>query len=65
MKKEYIHVCVTGSPCCTVEKKLKLKLKFLKISKWGKQVDVTEGAQLIARESIAMLYQKDTVDPGE
>ena len=21
MKTEYVHVCVTGSPCCTVEKK--------------------------------------------
>ena len=21
-KKEYINVCVTGSPCCTVEKKI-------------------------------------------
>ena len=22
-KKEYIHVCVPGSPCCTVEKKIR------------------------------------------
>ena len=34
-KKEFIHVCVTGSPCCTVEKKNnvlgKLKKKINRI----------------------------------
>ena len=33
VKKEYIHVCVTGSPCCTVGKKNHIgeKTKYKKL----------------------------------
>jgi len=34
-KKECIHVCVTGSPCCTVEKKI--SIGEIKINKFKKE----------------------------
>ena len=54
-EKECIHVCVTGSPCCTVETKIKGKKKILKTT--VKKINKTKTSSLKASTKLTNLWQ--------